>query len=45
MVPEAQNDMEELKQHLPLASLSTRKKSIRSPIISSEEENSTSAMA
>ncbi|PNF26855.1 hypothetical protein B7P43_G16277 [Cryptotermes secundus] len=45
VVHEAQNGVEMLKKPLPLASFSRRKRSVTSPIISSEDENSTSAMA
>jgi hypothetical protein len=45
MVPEAQSDEEESKKRSHLASLSRRKKSIASPIILSENDSNTNAVA
>jgi hypothetical protein len=45
MVPMARNGIENLKKHSPLATHSRRKTSITSPIILSEDESNTSAVA
>jgi hypothetical protein len=43
--PEAQNGMENLSKHSPFASLSTRRKSVASPVTLAEDESSTNAVA